>query len=502
MKRKSMENSTADENAYNGEQVSVNGVEPMLVDSDRTSTTEVTNVSTDTDHDANSADCSREGQQQQGGQGQEVEEDPSQRWRALEKLVSRPSPFGNETGQLAVGEFEPFENMAELLEEELKVLVIGAGGLGCELLKDLALSAITDITVIDMDSIDVSNLNRQFLFRQKDVGRPKATVAAEAIMARVKGCKVEAHHAKIQDFDADFYREFRVVISGLDNVEARRWLNSMLCSLVELGDDGSVSDPTTIIPLIDGGTEGFKGQARVILPQVTSCFECSLDMFPPQKVFPMCTIAETPRMPEHCISYAMLILWPKEFPDKKLDNDDPQHMKWVCEQAKERAEAHGIAGVTYELTLGVVKNIIPAVASTNAIIAASCTNEAVKILTGAGQTMNTYMMYNGMEGTHGSTMVVDKKEDCLVCGTSQRTVEVKPSSALADLVETLGLKDPSLTRPGLVLYMPKPPALRRQTEQNLKKTLGELCSDGDVLTVTEGTWASNRSLSVILRFTK
>lgn len=100
------------ENANNGEQVSVKGVEPMLVDSDRTSTTEVTNVSTDTDHDANGADRSREGQQQQGqGQGQEVDEDPSQRWRALEKLVSRPSPFGNETGQLAVGEFEPFENV-------------------------------------------------------------------------------------------------------------------------------------------------------------------------------------------------------------------------------------------------------------------------------------------------------------------------------------------------------------------------------------------------------
>lgn len=65
-----------------------------------------------------------------------------------------------------------------------------------------------------------------------------------------------------------------------------------------------------------------------------------------------------------------------------------------------------------------------------------------------------------------------------------------------------GLKEPSLTRPELVLYMPKPPALRKQTEPNLKKTLGELCSDGDILTVTEETWASDRSLSVILRFTK
>ena len=111
----------------------------------------------------------------------------------------------------------------------------------------------------------------------------------------------------------------------------------MLVSLVSVDDDGD-ADPETIVPLIDGGTEGFQGPPRVILPRITSRFECSLDSFPPQKMFPLCTIAETPRLPEHCISYAHIMMWPSLRADDKLDKDNPEHMRWIFERAAERAQ--------------------------------------------------------------------------------------------------------------------------------------------------------------------
>ena len=99
--------------------------------------------------------------------------------------------------------------------------------------------------------------------------------------------------------------QFNLVICGLDSVDARRWINATLVNMVDQ------DIPVSLKPLIDGGTEGFKGQTRVILPTVSSCYECSLDMLNKPTAFPICTIANTPRLPEHCIEWASVLEWPK-----------------------------------------------------------------------------------------------------------------------------------------------------------------------------------------------
>jgi NEDD8-activating enzyme E1 len=401
--------------------------------------------------------------------------------QALSKTATTVTTLSSSVGHSASGDAIGFMKTA-------RILVIGAGGLGCEILKNLALSGFSDIHVIDMDTIDLTNLNRQFLFRQKDIGRPKAQVAAEFISRKYPEVKITPYVGKIQDYPPSFYASFFMVIAGLDNIQARRWINSVVHDLVEYhsNSDGlREPDPSTIRFLLDGGTEGLKGQARVIIPTITSCFECTLDTFPPQTNFPLCTIAETPRLPEHCIEYALLIEWPSVFPSRNPNFDNPEDTQWLFTHAKSRADNFNISGVTYQLTLGVVKRIIPAVASTNAIIAGILVVEAIKIATYCAPVLESWLMYMGQSGLYTSTYAPEKIDSCLVCGgLIVKTINVDDVMTLSDIldymVEHFGLTSPSVTTPETVVFMQKPAALRAMHEHKLGQTFKDLLMNGEI----------------------
>jgi ubiquitin-like 1-activating enzyme E1 B len=96
-------------------------------------------------------------------------------------------------------------------------------------LKNLVLSGFRNIDVIDLDTIDVSNLNRQFLFRSEHVGHPKATVAATAAKGFNPDVEINAHYGNIKDpkFGISYFSQFNVVLNALDNIDARRHVNRL-----------------------------------------------------------------------------------------------------------------------------------------------------------------------------------------------------------------------------------------------------------------------------------
>ncbi|XP_008561176.1 SUMO-activating enzyme subunit 2 [Microplitis demolitor] len=196
-----------------------------------------------------------------------------------------------------------------------KVLVVGAGGIGCEILKNLVMTGFNDIEIIDLDTIDVSNLNRQFLFQKQHVGKSKSAVARETALAFNSDAKITAYHDSItsSDYGLNFFKKFDVVMGALDNRAARNHVNRM-CLAAD-------------VPLIESGTAGYNGQVELIKKGLSQCYECFPK--PPQKTFPGCTIRNTPSEPIHCIVWSKHLfnqLFGEEDPDQDVSPDtaDPE----------------------------------------------------------------------------------------------------------------------------------------------------------------------------------
>ena len=188
----------------------------------------------------------------------------------------------------------------------------------------------------------------------------------------------------------------------------------------------------------------------------------------------MCTIAETPRVPEHCIQYVYLLKWKDHF-DRPVDKDKIVDVNWIYERAKERAESFGIGGVTYNLTLGVIKNIIPAIASTNAIIAAASCLEVIKLLSYCSKVLDNNFLYLGLEGLHSMVQQFERNKNCNVCNSRVYEVNVSDNALFWQLLESLskrfGLEEPAIYDGNNLIFISGTGALAQSVAYKLYKNL-------------------------------
>ena len=133
------------------------------------------------------------------------------------------------------------------------IMIVGIGALGCEIAKDFALMGIGKLILVDLDTIEISNLSRQMLFRPGDEGRPKAEVAAERIKEMNPYLKVDYYFEKLQKLPVSVFEEADVIIAALDNFNARLDLNKLCLRLKK--------------PMVEGGTVGFEGHVQIMIPE-------------------------------------------------------------------------------------------------------------------------------------------------------------------------------------------------------------------------------------------
>ncbi|CAD7936676.1 unnamed protein product [Amoebophrya sp. A25] len=181
---------------------------------------------------------------------------------------------------------------------KLNLFVVGAGALGCEFLKGLSLMGCSSgsggqLTCTDMDRIEVSNLNRQFLFHREHIGSAKSSTACAAAKEFNRELNVFPMEARVgpdteDTFNDDFWNRQDCIVNALDNVQARLYVDSK-CVWYEK-------------PLLESGTLGTKGNVQVVLPFLTQSYGDSQD--PPEESIPLCTMKHFPHAIEHTIEWA------------------------------------------------------------------------------------------------------------------------------------------------------------------------------------------------------
>ncbi|XP_078104826.1 ubiquitin-like modifier-activating enzyme 1 [Sander vitreus] len=230
---------------------------------------------------------------------------PLQQWLYFDALECLPEDEDqlaecsfSEKGTRYDGQIAVFGSAFQEKLEMQKYFLVGAGAIGCELLKNFALIGLSageegHITVTDMDFIEKSNLNRQFLFRSQDIGKPKSDVAAKAVREMNPGMKITAHQNRLDAdsegvYDYNFFIGLDGVAAALDNVEARVYLDGRCIQHQK--------------PLLEGGTLGCQGHTLAVVPHLTESYGPGTSSS--NEAIPLCTLKNFPHRIEHTLQWA------------------------------------------------------------------------------------------------------------------------------------------------------------------------------------------------------
>ncbi len=273
------------------------------------------------------------------------------------------------------------------------VMLVGVGAIGSYVGTILASSGIGKLIVVDFDTIETSNLNRQLLYRDSDVGNSKSETAAKRLKELNPTVEIDFYHKKMEEVSVSVYEEADVIVSCLDTFLGRRWINSMAVRVKT--------------PLVTGGMFAFLGNAQVIIPYETACFECQ------------------PLVPEEELAQACT--------------------PFGEERKKERGEMEK-------------EPPLPAVATLSAIIGGIMAQEALKLILNIGNYLQNYLFYDGL---NNATTILElvRSEECPACGDLYKLEQIEFVANSEETVKelevrlalTYGLEKPELMIKGKLL---------------------------------------------------
>jgi ubiquitin-activating enzyme E1 len=191
---------------------------------------------------------------------------------------------------------ETVDNEIKQIYEKLNdsnILLVGCGALGCECMKHIAMMCAKSLTIIDPDHIERSNLSRQFLFQSNNIGNSKCLTAIDSIKCINSKLNMTGYIKKLHSLDTTFtnkvFKDQDIVINALDNIEARRYVDSVCFE--------------RNLPLFESGTMGMKCNTQPVIPFLTETYSNSSDN-DTQKEYPVCTIKNFPNSIHHTIHWA------------------------------------------------------------------------------------------------------------------------------------------------------------------------------------------------------